>query len=561
MRFGLIFALGLVLCGAADGGAFAGRAGLIAFSRTSTGAQTTLVTVDPATGSVHTLGAASEPAWSPDGARLAYVRNGQVYVAAADGTGETLVAAGQDPAWSPDGTRLVLAQYDGKAQADHPLGTLQLVVVDLATGSPTQLTDSSVDVRFPAWSPDGASIAFATPTALGTLPAAGGAARPLDVPGVAIDGGPSWSPDGSHLAFLDSAGQVWTAAPDGGGARQVTYMLAAPPAANLDARPAWSPDGSAIAFTSGADVCVTDLGGTVRRVTRSPQTATPVLAALPDWQAAANGSGSIFAAPPAANQSVGCDWDPGPRVEMVDRNVSPSIFSLQAQQQAFFVNHLAEPLTVTTTMRGARATIGPGKFFGFDTVPGTYDFVVTGYPDGRPRRGTFVVTTAGSVAIDAHTALRYGTSAVLTGSSGGSATGKVTVTAQPSGADRAKQIASLTPTGGRWSLSISPKVTTRYQVLYGDATAERTIRVMPDLRVSRRGSTVSATLRPGAALAGSTVFLFRLGASGWTQARAGRTNGAGAAVFRNVPRGRYYVGFAGRGAWWATAGEPFPVGS
>jgi dipeptidyl aminopeptidase/acylaminoacyl peptidase len=550
VRIGLTLALALVLCGAADGGAFAGRAGLIAFDRSAPGAQTTLLTVDPATGAVRTLGAASEPAWSSDGSRLAYVRAGQVYVAAADGTGESVVGAGEDPAWSPDGTRLVVSRFDGK--------TRQLVVIDLSSGATTQLTDGGADSRFPAWSPDGSTIAFTTGNTLDLVPAAGGSGRPLDIPGATLDGGPSWSPDGSRLAFLDAGGQVWTTAPDGGGARQLTYTLGPAPAASLDTRPAWSPDGGAIAFTSGADVCVTDLGGSVRRVTRSPQTTT-LSAALPDWQPAAGGSGSIFTAPPLANDSIGCDWNPGVRVEMVDRNVSPSIFSVRSPQKLVFVNHLSQPLTVTTTMRGAHGTIAPGRFFAFDTVPGQYDFVVNGYPDGVPRRGTFVVIASGSVTIDQHTALRYGASAVLTGSAG-STTGKVTVLAQPSGASAAKTIATLTPASGRWSLKIAPKVTTLYEVRFGDATAQRTIRVMPALRVSRRGSTVSAALSPGAALAGSTLFLFRLGASGWTQARAARVNGAGAAVFRNVPRGRYYVGFPGRGPWWATADDPFPVG-
>jgi len=102
-------------------------------------------------------------------------------------------------------------------------------------------------------------------------------------------------------------------------------------------------------------------------------------------------------------------------------------------------------------------------------------------------------------------------------------------------------------------------VTTRYQVLFAGATAERVIRVTPDMRVRRTGGTVGVTMRPAAALAGSTVFLFKLGASGWTQYRTARTSGGGLAAFRKVSTGRYYVGFAGRGAYWATASEPFSV--
>jgi hypothetical protein len=50
---------------------------------------------DPATGAVRQLVLGDDPAWSPDGLKLAYVREGQVYVANADGTGETLVGPGR----------------------------------------------------------------------------------------------------------------------------------------------------------------------------------------------------------------------------------------------------------------------------------------------------------------------------------------------------------------------------------------------------------------------------------------------------------------------------------
>src|SRR5262249_26301568 len=154
VRIGLLVGVALVLCGAADGGAFMGRAGLIAFDRAAPGAEATLLTVDPATGATRTLGAASEPAWSPDGSKLAHVRPGQVYVAASDGTGEALVGAGEDPAWSPDGAKLVVSRSDGKAK--------QLVVIELASGATTQLTDGTSDSRLPAWSPDGSTIVFSS---------------------------------------------------------------------------------------------------------------------------------------------------------------------------------------------------------------------------------------------------------------------------------------------------------------------------------------------------------------------------------------------------------------
>ena len=54
--------------------------------------------------------AVSEPAWSPDGRRLAYIRDEELWVVEADGSRSTRVVAkpggARQPHWSPDGKRL-----------------------------------------------------------------------------------------------------------------------------------------------------------------------------------------------------------------------------------------------------------------------------------------------------------------------------------------------------------------------------------------------------------------------------------------------------------------------
>ncbi len=548
MRYVLLLVAVLVFCSAAPG-AFPGSDGRIVFARASSSdPEPSLVAVDPAAGSQQVLGPGAEPAYSANGAKLAFVRGGTVFVAAADGSGAAAVGSGNYPAWSPDGTRLVVSRAGG--------GTMQLVVLGLADGSATQLTNLPVNATVPAWSPDGATIVFATPSALATIPAAGGAVTPLSMPGVTVAGGPTWSPDGAHLAFLDAGGQVWTAAPDGSSARQVTFTVA-PPTSGAG-RAAWSPDGATIAFTSGADVCVTDLAGFVRRVTRNQQTAATVLGSLPDWQPAASGTGAIFTPPPGANDTVGCDWNPGARVEILDANVSPSIVTVAAPKEVVFVNHLTRPVSVTTTLHGAAGRIDPGRFLGFSTQPGEYDFMVEGYPDGVPRRGSFVVTAAGHVTAEPHAPLRYGSRTVLKGAAG-PAGGTVTVSARAFGARKLSTIATVKPSGGRWQLTVAPRISTTYEVAYGGATAERLLRVMPNLRVSRKGGTVAVSLQPAAALARSFVYLFRLRGAGWDQFRSARLGKSGAAAFSSVPSGRYYVAFAGGDAYWSTATEPFTV--
>ena len=52
----------------------------------------------------------SDPQWSPDGRRLAFVREDEIWIVEADGSRLTRVVAkpggGREPRWSPDGRRL-----------------------------------------------------------------------------------------------------------------------------------------------------------------------------------------------------------------------------------------------------------------------------------------------------------------------------------------------------------------------------------------------------------------------------------------------------------------------
>src|SRR5438045_2893817 len=52
-------------------------------------------------------GSSSEPRWSPDGKKIAFINGGQIYTMDADGSGKhkvTDISTGADgPVWSPDG--------------------------------------------------------------------------------------------------------------------------------------------------------------------------------------------------------------------------------------------------------------------------------------------------------------------------------------------------------------------------------------------------------------------------------------------------------------------------
>jgi Tol biopolymer transport system component len=106
-------------------------------------------------------GPASDPAWSPDGRKLAFVRlnaalGSPIYVVKADGSGllrlTRTAALDADPAWSPDGRKLTfVSEHDGNSEV--------YVMNANGTGRRNLTRDPAFDGD-PAWSPDGRSIAF-----------------------------------------------------------------------------------------------------------------------------------------------------------------------------------------------------------------------------------------------------------------------------------------------------------------------------------------------------------------------------------------------------------------
>lgn len=158
------------------------------------------------------------PAWSADGKRIAFVRQGYlIYTVRASGGGLRSVARGYDPDWSSTGALAF-------TQSPEVIGLLD------QSGLVRRLTATGVD---PSWAPAGDRLAFTGAYdaasggfALWSINADGTGLRKLWEGRTGVEPmSPTWSPDGRWIAFIRSNngyGQsVWVVRPSGRGLRML----------------------------------------------------------------------------------------------------------------------------------------------------------------------------------------------------------------------------------------------------------------------------------------------------------------------------------------------------
>ena len=227
---------------------------------------------------------ACQPACSSE---LAHALNGNIVIfdGATGGTRQVMSGSpsdgGWDPAWSPDGERIAFARY---ILGDEPRWSVYIMNSDGTGVTPV----TAPGFRSPSWSPQGDALAFSSSWSPPTCPgdqycgaiyvqelSEGSVMRQVAASGFE----PAWSPDGSRIAFVGHNGLIndedyyslRLVNADGSGLTEITpatwfYM----------SRPTWSPDGTHIAFSMGWDIYVVGADGTgLTRLTTHAEAFSP----------------------------------------------------------------------------------------------------------------------------------------------------------------------------------------------------------------------------------------------------------------------------------------------
>jgi Tol biopolymer transport system component len=206
---------------------------------------------EPLTQEVHG-GTFDCPEWSPDGKRIACIHKDNIYIIDVSGKNLTqltemggLHSSRRSLDWSSDGRSILFSYLKN---------SYRIMTVDVETGQTTQIIGSKGESGYlPIWSPDGRQIAFAkrpnvSLSSIYVMDSNGGSIQQLtDSPHE--DSESVWSPDGTKIAFvrmnLDYQYDLYVMDADGRNERNLTNSNRL-----TLSQPDWSPDGKKLVFAS-----------------------------------------------------------------------------------------------------------------------------------------------------------------------------------------------------------------------------------------------------------------------------------------------------------------------
>lgn len=227
------------------------------------------------------------PALHPDGNQVAFAALNDLWLMTIGEAPQRLtndVYYESDPAWSPDGERL--------AYVSDRHGALDIWIREMASGKTWALTNSDATELYPAWSPDGSRLVYQNASGdTKVIDIASGESRAI-VEGMFQPGRASWSADGKHVAlagvvpytsrFREGTNQVLVVAVASGEQRFYPVAEHASITTRSDNGPVWSPDGGKMSFVLDGALYVMDVSAE-GRPTGEPRRVAEGVADSPSW--------------------------------------------------------------------------------------------------------------------------------------------------------------------------------------------------------------------------------------------------------------------------------------